>query len=130
MKMARIAAPVMVAVFSGILIFHLLIITGIIPYDIVWGGRLHSREEMIRFEVVSIALNIVCLSAVLLKLNDRKKIIPIKWINGILWGMALLFTVNTVGNLYSDNHWERIIFTPVTILLTIGACILARNKPA
>ncbi len=38
--------------------FHFLILLKIIPYDITWGGRLKSDEEMFVFETISIIVNL------------------------------------------------------------------------
>jgi hypothetical protein len=40
------------------------------------------------------------------------------------WIMAILFVLNTLGNIISKNKYEKIIFTPVTILLTLLMLIL------
>jgi len=38
-------------------IFHLLILVRVIPYEITWGGRLKTVEEMYVFETISILIN-------------------------------------------------------------------------
>ncbi len=107
------------------IVFHLLVITGIIPYAIVWGGRLKTQEEMYRFESVSILLNLFFLAVILIKTNVFKMPAFTKFVNVILWFMALLFLVNTFGNLFSVSLLERIIFTPVTLLLSVASAVLA-----
>ena len=42
-----------------------------------------------------------------------------------LWIMTGLFLLNTFGNAVSKNKIERLLFTPITILLTIFSLILA-----
>jgi hypothetical protein len=43
--------------------------------------------------------------------------------------MVALFSVNTAGNLFAINDWERWIFTPLTFLLAIFSLRLAiENK--
>lgn len=56
----------------------------------------------------------------LLRLNAKPMLIRVS-----LWLMAGLFALNTVGNLFSNNDFERIIFTPVTLLLSIACVYLA-----
>lgn len=127
-KLKQIAGYLMISIFVLILIFHILIITGKIPYTIVWGGRLQSKLDMYRFESVSILLNSIFLLAVLLKMEIIKLKISLKTINIILWLMILLFFVNTIGNLFSINFWERIIFTPLTLLLGVSSFILVKKE--
>lgn len=113
-------------IFLLVIIFHLLVLMGIIPFDIVWGGRLKSKDEMIPFEITSIALNsvmlgIVMMQAGLLKVNVK----PIVFLKVAFWCMFVLFAINTVGNILSNNELERLIFTPLTFLLAVFSLRLA-----
>lgn len=121
----RTAGFIMLILFSLILVFHLLVLSGVIPYTIAWGGRLKSEEEMLVFESVSILLNTFMMMVVAAR--STFLIVPInrKVITGILWGMSLLFAVNTVGNLFAISNWETIIFTPITAILSILSLRLA-----
>ena len=42
---------------SLFLIWHFIILLKLIPYNLVWGGRLKSDKEMYRFEIFSILIN-------------------------------------------------------------------------
>lgn len=102
-----------------------MVVTSVIPFEIVWGGRLKSREEMIPFEITSIALNLVMLGIVmmqagLLKVNVKPVVLRIAF-----WCMFVLFSINTVGNIFSSNELERLIFTPLTLLLAVFSFRLA-----
>jgi len=124
----KIASIGLLAILSLIVIFHLLVLLGIIPFEIVWGGRLTDSSQMFRFELVSIVLNLVMLIIVatrsgFLNININKKIIT-----AALWMMTGLFLLNTIGNLLSNNTWEKIIFTPLTILLSILSWRLTIRK--
>lgn len=101
------------------LAYHIIIITELIPYDAVWGGRLKSREQMLQFEFVSIAINLFMLLVILIKGAYIKIKIPKLIVNSFLWLFAILFTFNTVGNLFSVSIWETIIFTPITLISAI-----------
>ena len=52
--MVNIAQYGLVLILSVLLVFHFLILLKIVPYNIIWGGRLKSNKEMYRFETVSI----------------------------------------------------------------------------
>ena len=43
------AIKILLSMLTAVLLFHLCIVTGIIPYDITWGGRLKSDQEMYVF---------------------------------------------------------------------------------
>jgi hypothetical protein len=121
----KFASNALLIIFSLVMIFHALVLTGIIPFEMVWGGRLKSKEEMIPFEITSIALNLVMLGIVaiqtgLLKVNVKPIVLKIAF-----WCMFVLFAVNTVGNIFSNNELERFIFTPLTLLLSVFSLRLA-----
>jgi hypothetical protein len=121
----KIAGIGLLTILSLIVIFHFLVLLGIIPFEIVWGGRLTDSAQMIQFEIVSITLNLVMLVTVAIRsehlnVNINKKIITVA-----LWIMVGLFLLNTIGNLLSSNALEKILFTPLTILLAILSWRLA-----
>ncbi|HMG15307.1 MAG TPA: hypothetical protein VK590_07680 [Saprospiraceae bacterium] len=110
------------------LILHFLIILKIIPYHLVWGGRLKSDKEMYRFETISILMNIIFLIVILVQANYVAIDLPKKIITYALWFMTMLFCINTFGNALSKNKIEQRLFTPITILLTIFSLILALSN--
>lgn len=109
----------MLTLLGIILIFHLLVLLQVIPYQIVWGGRLQSVADMQRFEIISILVNGLIILVILLKSGYIKHIIPIKIIDALMWVIVGLFALNTVGNLFAQTATEMIVFTPMTIILAI-----------
>lgn len=105
--------------FALVIIFHILIITGIIPFSIVWGGKLESREDMFRFETVSLTVNTLFMIVLLVKKAYLRKGIKNRWVTGALWLFMALFIVNTVGNLFAESLLEKLVFTPLTLLSAI-----------
>ena len=108
-----------ILIFLIVITLHVLILLGIIPYDFVWGGRLNSKAEMIPFELISISINIIILLIVLMQGGILKNPIPKGIMRILLILIAVLFAVNTLGNIASESIVETIIFTPVTVLLTL-----------
>lgn len=111
--------------------YHLIIIAELIPYEAVWGGRLESIEQMRRFELFSIIINLFMLLVILAKGGFIKARTPLFINNIFLWLFALMFALNTVGNIFAMSMWETIIFTPITFLSAI-LCLrlaLARKAP-
>ncbi len=118
----------LLTILSLIIVFHLLVLTQTIPYSIVWGGRLQDSSQMVVFEVISITLNllmiaIVCIHAGIWKVSVSQAVLKI-----MLWGMAILFMLNTIGNLFSLNELEKFLFTPLTLLLSIFSLRLAISR--
>ncbi len=124
----KFAINALLLIFSLIILFHGLVLISVIPFEMVWGGRLQSQQQMIPFEIVSIVLNSVMLAVVaiyagLLKVNINRMVIRVA-----LWCMAALFLLNTIGNSLSTNDLEKLIFTPLTLLLTLFSWRLAVQK--
>ena len=123
-----------VVILSAIILFHFLVIAGIIPSDIVWGGNITDKSELYTMEATSIALNCFMLSIILVYAGIIKVGLNRKLVIGFIWLMFLLFLLNTVGNLLAKNSLETYIFTPLTFILSIF-CLrittaeLARTKP-
>ena len=113
------AAKIVLSILSLVLMFHALVLTGFIPFDIVWGGRLKSIEDMLVFESVSIGLNLLMVFVIaghvgFLPLFFNKSITRI-----LIWLMTGLFLLNTIGNLMAIDPLEKFIFTPLTLVLTL-----------
>jgi hypothetical protein len=123
--MLSIAQHGLLFFLSLFLLFHLAVLFKIIPYRLIWGGRLKSDREMYRFEIVSLFMNALLGCIVLIETRLVEIDISPKIIAFLLWLMALLFLLNTVGNAMSKNKFEKMIFTPITVLLTIFSVILA-----
>lgn len=109
----------LIVIFSLITLFHILVLTEIIPYAYVWAGKLKSKDEMYQFETVSLLLNIIMTFVVLAKMGLLKVINNAKVLKFILITMSLLFSLNTIGNFFSVTGLELFIATPMTFLLSV-----------
>ncbi|MCY7361642.1 MAG: hypothetical protein LH629_06170, partial [Ignavibacteria bacterium] len=95
------AIIIMIALLNVVLIFHTLVLTGTIPYAIVWAGKINSLEDMRILEVISICINSFIIIIFLLKANYIQNKIPNKILNAIILVLAVLFGLNTIGNLFA-----------------------------
>lgn len=114
--------------FTFIVIFHFLVIFGVLPFQNVWGGRLKTHEEMLKFETASVVINLIFIVVVSVKSRYLNLNISPKIITFLLWIMTFLFFLNTIGNLFAVNNLEKYIATPITLLLGILCFILARER--
>jgi len=121
----RTAVATMLVVFSLFLIFHVLVIAGVVPQEIVWGGRMSTRAELVQFEIVSIAT--LPLSAVAVYAYGRRRQAGQRAIvlRILMWILVALFVLNTIGNIFAQTDFERYAFTPVTVILALLALRLA-----
>jgi len=123
------AAAATVTLLNVIVIaFHILVMTKVIPFDMVWGGRLQSVNEMYLFESVSIGVNALLIGIVQLKKKAVQNARRHNVINFILWIYIALFLLNTVGNLVAIQTIETLIATPLTLLLSILCLRLAIER--
>jgi hypothetical protein len=102
-----------------IIVFHFLVISGVIPSGIVWGGNIADKKELWRMELISIVANVVmllfvCAYAGLLKVKLRTTAVKVGF-----WIMFALFMLNTLGNILSKNPLETYIVMPLTLLLSL-----------
>lgn len=111
-------------IFLGILavvvLFHIGIITKMIPYEMTWGGRLKNDAEMYVFESISILVNsllgfLLLMKGGYVKLRLKEKIIDI-----VLWIFLVLFVINTVGNLFAKTNFEK----SLAVLTFVSALLL------
>lgn len=121
------AGHVLSVIFSLIILFHLAVIFGLVPINMIWGGRLKTKEELYLFESISLVLNVLMLWVIVVRMgyvrpsiNSKPKVIRV-----ILWLMFCLFSLNTIGNLMAFNNLETYIFTPITFLLASFSLRLA-----
>ena len=126
--MISIAQLGLLILLSLFLVLHFIILIKLIPYNLVWGGRLKSDKEMYRFEIFSILINSLFVIVILVQGSLLTIDIPKKIITYALWLMTGLFFLNTLGNVTSKNKLEQRLFTPITILLAIFSLILALSN--
>jgi hypothetical protein len=105
----------MLGLLLAVILFHLCIISKLIPYDIAWGGRLQSDTEMYLFETVSIMINLFLAGILLMKANYVKFQFREKGINTVLWIFLAIFILNTLGNIFAKTSFEK-SFAVLTLL--------------
>ena len=116
---ARTAATTLLVLTAGVVVFHLLIVTQVLPYSIVWGGRLTSYSEMIRFESVSIALNFLIAALAAMAGGFIPNILPTNILKLLLWALFVILVFNTIANPFSATLFEAVVFTPVTFVMAV-----------
>jgi hypothetical protein len=108
-------------------LFNACVMLQLVPYTIVWGGRLKSYDEMLRFETISIIINLFSGLMVLVK-GDF--VLP-KWkslINPIIWILPVLNFLGILGNAVSKSDTERMLFLPFAIIMFFLTLRIAMEK--
>ena len=126
----RTATTIALSILAAVVLFHLLVIAGVIPKTIVWGGRITDPQQVIRMEVVSILIVLVAAAVFVFRWRSVATGDPsLVWAIAI-WTLVGLFALNTVGNLFARTPFERFAMTPLTLLLALLALRLALEKVA
>ena len=109
----------MIALLTSVLVLHTLILTGAIPYAMVWAGKISTGAEMKKLELISILVNAFAIFILVLKADYIKHKVPVKILNAIIWLLAVLFSLNTIGNLFAESSFELYFFTPLTFIVAL-----------
>jgi hypothetical protein len=126
---AKLAGNTLLISLILLSIFHILVLTGIVPSNIVWGGGSSNSAsniialELIAFLVTLVFILIVALKAGYLKIGKLKKVATIG-----IWIMGVFFLLNMVGNFNSSSSVEKLVFGPLTIIMALLAFRLALEK--
>jgi len=119
---------IMIGLLITVILFHISIIAQIIPYNVVWAGKMKTVKEMRVFETASILINIFLVFILLIKGRYLKPTFSEKILNGILWLFVFVFVINTIGNLLAKTLFEKAVFTPLTLISAILLWIIVRTK--
>ncbi|MEN9302772.1 MAG: hypothetical protein RL264_1201 [Bacteroidota bacterium] len=108
-------------------LFHVLILVGVIPFEITWGGRLKTVNEMYVFETLSILINSFFIFVLAQKAEIVRNIFGKKAVTIILWIFFVIFVLNTIGNIFAETTFEKLF----TILTLVNALLIwFINKPS
>lgn len=112
----NLAANILIAISVLSIVYHLLILSRVIPFENVWGGRLKTVEEMYSFETISLIINVFIILLVAVRAQYLKIQLPKILLTVLLWLFVIIFSLNTVGNIVSLSFIEAAVFTPITLL--------------
>jgi hypothetical protein len=123
----KFAGNILLASMGALLVFHILVLFGIIPAAILWGGQATSANLM-TLEIVAIAVTLFFGFIIAAKTGyiNAGKFAGV--INILVWVVFLFLVVNTLGNLASGVSAENLVFAPLTLALAFCALRLAIEK--
>jgi len=120
----RATANIATALFALFIGIQLLIATGLLPVSIVWGGRQTELTPALRLASVAAA---VILGVFIYIIRYRAGLVGSVPVPAVIqigaWGVTAYMAFNTLGNFVSVNTIEKMLFGPITFMITI-ACLL------
>jgi len=108
----------------GLLMYHTLIITGVVSAQNVWLGRLENSEEVFQHELVSIALLGFVLIFMALNFTNRA-IATAKYIY-LLY--AIILFLNAIADFFAQSTLELFLFTPLAFWMSYLFFNISKNK--
>lgn len=123
----QIAIRIMLGLLSMVILFHLLVIINIVPYNIAWGGRLQTDEQMYMFETISILINLFLSFILLMKGRYCNYQFKNKTLKIVLWIFFIMFMINTIGNILAQSTFEK-FFALLTLLLAFLIWVILKPE--
>ncbi len=114
---------VLLALLAG---FHLLAVIGIVPPEIVWGGRTVSGElDFTTMELMALIVTLLMAAVVAMRVGYfGAGRFPRTGRVGCLV-IGIYFLLNALGNLASPSEIEKAVFTPLAIIMALLSFRLA-----
>ncbi len=126
--MRKIAGFVFICLSSLMIIIHVLIVAGIIPSSIIWGGSIKNDGQLYLMESIAITVLIIFSFIQAVKSQILKMVGP-PMIWTILSFIVLVYLLlNTLGNFASDVTVEKIFFGSMTIIMSIASAVILIKK--
>ncbi|MEJ2507626.1 MAG: hypothetical protein P8Y81_15305 [Ignavibacteriaceae bacterium] len=125
---AKLSGKILISLLLLLLAFHILVLVKVVPNEIVWRGQIDSSSDLLLYEGLSVFITIIFIVVISLKIGLIKSVRFTKVVNITTWIIFIYFLLNIAGNLTSEIILEKIIFTPITIVMTILAFRLAIEK--
>lgn len=123
------AGRLLILFFGLLAVFHLLVFLGVLSSNLVWGGQATGSTENLRqLEFFSLIFSLLFALIVTAKIHPPEVATAKRLIRVLMWLVFAYLLVNIAGNLTSPSTWERIIFTPLTLVAAFLALRLAIEK--
>lgn len=98
-------------------LFHLLVILGIVPDSIVWGGKVNNRQKLVAMELLSLSTILLTGAVGFIRALQLAQGEVVLLTTILSWLLFAVFVLNSIGNLFAKTSFERFAFTPVTLIL-------------
>ena len=128
-KLIHLAANIATCLFVVVIVLQMLLAAGIFPISMAWGGRQSQLTASLR--IVSI-IAAVLLGVFMYVIRYRAGLVgnvPIPVIIKVVaWMITAFMAFNTLGNITSLSTNEKLIFGPVTFMLSVACLLVSASK--
>jgi hypothetical protein len=124
-----VSAHVATVLFGIVILIQLLIAAGVLPITMAWGGRQQVLTVGLRIAGVVSAL---VLAVFIYIVRRRAGLVGSgevgTWILVLSWVVTAYIAFNTATNFLSQSAIEKMVFIPLTSLLTIACFIVSVSR--
>jgi hypothetical protein len=114
-----------------VIVLQILLAAGILPVSMAWGGRQTKLTASLR---ISSIIASILLGAFIFVIRYRAGLVgngPIPAVIMVLsWIITAFMAFNTLGNLASLSTKEKVVFGPITSLLTLACLLISASSLA
>ena len=124
-------ANVATLLFAVVIVLQILLAAGILPVSMAWGGRQSKLSASLRISSIIAA---ILLGVFIFVIRYRAGLVgnlPVPVVIMVAsWIITAFMAVNTLGNLASLSTKERVVFGPITSLLTLACLLISASSLA
>jgi len=117
--------------FAVVIVLQILLAAGILPVSMAWGGRQSILTASLRFSSIIAA---ILLATFIYVIRYRAGLVNNGPIPAMImvasWIITAFMAFNTLGNLASISTKEKVIFGPITALLTLACLLISASNLA
>ncbi len=124
----KLAGKITITIIVLFIIFHILVLLGVVPSNIVWGGQIAEESTVMRHEILRLLVSFIFLAIIIEKLNQNKITKFKKLSNAAFWFIYIYFIITSIAKLALAVTLEKLIFIPVTVILSVLLFRLAIEK--
>lgn len=123
----KLSDKIALGIVSGYSVFHLLILIGFLPQNIVWGGKIIEPKTILYLEFAVLVIMLFIGFLILVK----TKIVQWNWqgktINRWLFAFSIYFLLNTLTNVLAETTLEK-AQAILTLILAISLFNFSKRK--
>ena len=124
----KLAGKITIAIIALLIIFHILVLLGVVPSNTVWGGQIADEATVMKHEIIRLLVSFIFLAIIIEKLNQHKITKFKKSSNVAFWFIYIYFIITSIAKLALAVTLEKLIFIPVTVILSVLLFRLAIEK--
>jgi hypothetical protein len=129
-KLIHTTANIATFLFAVVIVLQILLAAGILPISMAWGGQQSQLTASLRIASIIAA---VLLGAFIYVIRYRAGLVgntPIPvFILVVSWIITAFLAINTLGNITSLSTNEKLLFGPVTFILTVACLLVSASRP-